>query len=145
MQDSWKTRARRISEVVAVNVGDIKGSVLTLKSSKTDQEGKGEALYICESTTRVIKRYLRKSGIMRGASDTIKRWAAEAGMEGFISGHSFRVGFAVSLAQAGRRSLHADGRQMEISRYAGALRKSGTGGTGGDCWLQRWEAKESAR
>ena len=57
----------RISEVVAVNVRDIKGSTLRIKSSKTDQEGRGEALYICESTRRVIKRYLRKSGIERGA------------------------------------------------------------------------------
>ncbi len=112
----------RISEVVAVNAGDIKGSVFTLKSSKTDQEGRGEALYICESTRRVIKRYLRKSGIERGAlfrrvryrhylgkgrltangaRDAIKRWSAEAGVEGFISGHSLRVGSAVSLVQAG--------------------------------------------
>ena len=112
----------RISEVVSVNVGDIKGSVLHLKASKTDQEGKGEALYICESTRRVIKRYLRKSEIERGAlfrrvrfrqhlgkgrlstkgvREAIKRWAAEAGVEGFISGHSLRVGSAVSLAQAG--------------------------------------------
>ena len=45
-----------ISEVVAVNVGDVKGGVLHIKSSKTDQKGKGEALYICESTRRVIKR-----------------------------------------------------------------------------------------
>ena len=107
----------RISEVVAVNVGDIKGSTLRIKSSKTDQEGRGEALYICESTRRVIKRYLRKSGIDRGAlfrrvryqqhlgkgrltangaRDAIKRWSAEAGVEGFISGHSLRVGSAVS-------------------------------------------------
>lgn len=112
----------RISEVVAVNVGDIKGSVLKLKSSKTDQEGKGEALYICESTRRVIKRYLRKSGIERGAlfrrvryqqhlgkgrlsiigaRAAIKRLAAEAGVEGFISGHSLRFGCAVLLARAG--------------------------------------------
>ena len=112
----------RISEVVAVNVGDIKGSTLRIKSSKTDQEGRGEALYICESTRRVIKRYLRKSGIERGAlfrrvryqqhlgkgrltangaRDAIKRWSAEAGVEGFISGHSLRVGSAVSLARAG--------------------------------------------
>ena len=112
----------RISEGVAVNVGDIKGSVLKLKSSKTNQECRGEALYICESTRRVIKRYLRKSGIkrgalflrvrfqqhlgkgrlsVRGARDAIKRWAAEAGVEGFISGHSLRVGSAVSLARAG--------------------------------------------
>ena len=112
----------RISEVVAVNVCDIKGSTLYLKSSKTDQEGVGESLYICESTRRVIKRYLRKSDIKRGAlfrrvryqnhlgtgrlsvhgaRDAIKRWAAQAEIEGFISGHSLRVGSAVSLAQAG--------------------------------------------
>ena len=112
----------RISEVVAVNVGDIKGSTLYLKSSKTDQEGVGESLYICESTRRVIKRYLRNSDIergalfrrvryqqhlgtgrlsVRGARDVIKRWAAEAGVDGFISGHSLRVGSAVSLARAG--------------------------------------------
>ena len=31
----------------------------------------------------------------------IKKWAKAAGIEGFISGHSLRVGTAVSLAQAG--------------------------------------------
>ena len=31
----------------------------------------------------------------------IKRWAKAAGIEGFISGHSLRVGTAVSLAQPG--------------------------------------------
>ena len=39
----------RISEVVAVNVGDFKGSTLTLRSSKTDQEGAGETLYVCDT------------------------------------------------------------------------------------------------
>ena len=32
---------------------------------------------------------------VRGARDAIQRWAAEAGIEGFISGHSLRVGSAV--------------------------------------------------
>ena len=36
-----------------------------------------------------------------GARNAIKRWAAEADIESFISGHSLRVGSAVSLAQAG--------------------------------------------
>ena len=31
----------------------------------------------------------------------IKKWAKTAGIEGFISGHSLRVGTAVSLAQSG--------------------------------------------
>ena len=38
----------RISEVVAVNVGDFKGSTLTLRSSKTDQEGTAKR---CTSVT----------------------------------------------------------------------------------------------
>ena len=33
-----------------------------------------------------------------GARNTIKRRAREAGVEGFISEHSLRVGFAASLA-----------------------------------------------
>ena len=111
----------RISEAVAVNVEDV-SSVLTVRRSKTDQEGVGDTLYICESTRRVIRRWLKKSGIesgalfrrvrfhhhlgtgrlsVVGARNAIKRWAHEAGIEGFISGHSLRVGSAVSLARAG--------------------------------------------
>ena len=70
----------------------------------------------------LIKQYLTKAGIHRGAlfrrvrrgdhitserltqqsaRRIIKQRAHEAGVEGFISGHSLRVGSAVSLAQAG--------------------------------------------
>ena len=112
----------RTSEVVAVNVGDFKGSTLLVKSSKTDQEGQGENLYVCDLTRRVIRRYRTKAEIERGAlfrqirrgdnvqsnrltdmsvRRIIKARAQEAGVEGFISGHSLRVGSAVSLAQAG--------------------------------------------
>ena len=112
----------RISEVVAVNVGDFKGSTLTLRSSKTDQEGTGESLYVCENTRQLLKRYCEQAGITRGAvfrhirrgghiqshrlttvsaRRIIQKWARAAGVEGFISGHSLRVGSAVSLAQAG--------------------------------------------
>ena len=38
---------------------------------------------------------------MRSARDAIKRWAAEAGIEDFIRGHSLRVGATVLLAQVG--------------------------------------------
>ena len=112
----------RISEVVAVNVGDLKGSTLTLRSSKTDQEGAGETLYVCENTRDLLKQYRERSVITRGAvfrhirrgdniqpqrltphsaRRIIQKRAADAGVEGFISGHSLRVGSAVSLAQAG--------------------------------------------
>ena len=112
----------RISEVVTVNVGDFKEKTLTLRSSKTDQEGTGESLYVCDATRNVLKRYRERANITRGAlfryirrgdhiqSDRltphsarriIKKRAANAGVDGFISGHSLRVGSAVSLAQAG--------------------------------------------
>ena len=112
----------RISEVVTVNVGDFKEKTLTLRSSKTDQEGTGESLYVCDATRNVLDRYRGRADITDGAlfryirrgdhiqSDRltphsarriIKKRAADAGVKGFISGHSLRVGSAVSLAQAG--------------------------------------------
>ena len=112
----------RISEVVAVNIGDIKDRTLTVRASKTDQEGAGETLYVCEATRNVLTQYSERAEITSGAlfrhirrgdniqptrlhphsaRRIIKKRAAHAGVEGFISGHSLRVGSAVSLAQAG--------------------------------------------
>ena len=112
----------RISEVVTVNIGDLKEKTLTIQSSKTDQESTGESLYVCETTRNVLNRYRERAGITRGAlfrhirrgdniqpqrltphsaRRIIQKRAADAGVEGFISGHSLRVGSAVSLAQAG--------------------------------------------
>jgi site-specific recombinase XerD len=112
----------RISEVVAVNVSDLKDKTLTVHASKTDQEGTGETLYVCDATRRVLEQYRERADITRGAlfrhirrgdhiqpqcltphsaRRIIQKRAADAGVEGFISGHSLRVGSAVSLAQAG--------------------------------------------
>ena len=112
----------RVSEAVAVNCGDLKDKTLLVRSSKTDQEGIGETLYVTSDTRRIIKRYCERAGITQGAlfrsvrrGDHIQQgrlsarsarrqityWAELAGVEGFISGHSLRVGSAVSLAQAG--------------------------------------------
>lgn len=112
----------RISEVVAINVEDLKEKTLTLRVSKTDQEGTGESLYVCEATRQVLKRYQERAGITEGAvfrhirrgdniqpqrltphsaRRIIQKRAHAAGVKGFISGHSLRVGSAVSLAQAG--------------------------------------------
>lgn len=112
----------RVSEVVAVNVDDLKGRTLTLRTSKTDQEGARESLYVCEATRKVLNHYCQRAGITQGAvfrairrgdnlqsnrltphsaRRIIKKRAADAGVEGFISGHSLRVGSAISLAQAG--------------------------------------------
>lgn len=115
----------RVSEAVAVNVEDIEENSLTVQRSKTDQTGETKTLYIGDRTKRLIKRYCRKANITNGAifvrfktssqgpqptqqrlsdrsaRDIIKRWANLAGIEGRISGHSLRVGSAVSLAKNG--------------------------------------------
>ena len=112
----------RVSEAVAVNCGDFKKNTLLIAFSKTDQEGRGEALYVGDSTLKLIRRYWSKAGIKQGAlfrrirrgdnvtserltptsaRRIIKARAEAAGVNGFISGHSLRVGSAVSLAQAG--------------------------------------------
>ena len=56
----------RVSEAVAVNCGDLKDKTLVVKSSKTDQEGRGEVLYVTSDTRWVIKRYREMAGIAGG-------------------------------------------------------------------------------
>ena len=112
----------RVSEAVAVNVEDLKDKTLLVRQSKTDQEGVGEMLYVTADTRRIVNLYREEAGIEKGAlfrqvrrgdhvqsgrlttvsaRRIIKARAKAAGVEGFISGHSLRVGSAVSLAQAG--------------------------------------------
>lgn len=112
----------RISEAIAVNINDLDDSTLLIRNSKTDQEGHGEHKFVGEPTIQVINRYIEVSAInggalfrrvrfqqhicpgrlsVNGARAAIKRRAREAGVEGFISGHSLRVGSAISLAKAG--------------------------------------------
>ena len=61
----------RISEAVAVNVEDIKAEGLQVHSKKADAEKRGEFLYICESTRRLIERYRRRAGIASGSSSVV--------------------------------------------------------------------------
>lgn len=112
----------RISEIVAVNVEDFEKQTLILRQSKTDPEGAEAALYVTADTRRVVKRYLKRAEIVEGAvfrrirrgghigqerltdfsaRRIIQQRAKAAGVDGFIAGHSLRVGSAVSLAQAG--------------------------------------------
>ena len=107
----------RISEAVAVDVEDIGEGGLQIHRGE-----RGDVLYICEWTRQLIIRYRRKSGIasgalfrrirfqthvtedrlgVKGAREAIRRRATEAGVAGCISGHSLRIGSAVSLAEAG--------------------------------------------
>ncbi len=112
----------RVSEVVAVDVSDFEKQALIVQTSKTDQEGASTALYVTNVTRDIIERYKTRAGI---TSDALFRWirrgdhiqskrltdfsarriiqkrASDAGVKGFIAGHSLRVGSAVALAQAG--------------------------------------------
>ena len=93
-----------------------------IRSSKTDQEGKDDSLFIGELALKAIHQYCEAGEITSGALfrrirrgghitperltvistlRIIKKWAQAAGIEGFMSGHSLRIGSAVSLAQSG--------------------------------------------
>ena len=112
----------RVSEVVAVNVSDFEKQTLVVRTSKTDQEGASTALYVTSETQDIIERYQKRASITSGAlfrrirrgdriqserltdfsaRRIIQKRASDAGVEGFIAGHSLRVGSAVALAQAG--------------------------------------------
>ena len=137
----------RISEAVAVNVEDVQDEGLQVHGKKADAEKRGESLYICESTRRLIKRYRRRAGIasgalyrrirfqnhvtedrlgVKGAREAIRRRAAEAGVEGLISGHSLRIGSAVSLADAGAtvKEVQRAGRWQEPTMPARYVREA---------------------
>ena len=137
----------RISEVVAVNVEDVNSEGLRLPRRGNDQESRDEVLYICESTRRLIARYRQRAGVdsgalfrrirfqnhvteerlgVKGAREAIRRRAAEAGVEGLISGHSLRVGSAVSLGEAGAsvREVQRAGRWRDPAMPARYVREA---------------------
>ena len=137
----------RISEAVAVDVKDVNSEGLRLRRRGNDQEGRDEVLYICDSTRRLIARYRRRAGVdsgalfrrirfqnhvtadrlgVKGAREAIRRRAAEAGVDGAISGHSLRVGSAVSLAEAGAsvREVQRAGRWQEPTMPARYVREA---------------------
>ena len=112
----------RISEAVAVNIEDFEGKSLIVRQSKTDQEGEETALHVCKRTRGLLRRYQNAAKVTGGAlfrtannNDTlrdtrlsvdgarlaIKERAKQAGIEGWISGHSLRIGAAESLAENG--------------------------------------------
>ena len=63
---------------------------------------------------------------MKGAREAIQRRAAEAGVEGLISGHSLRVGSAVSLGEAGAsvREVQRAGRWRDPAMPARYVREA---------------------
>jgi integrase len=124
--------ALRRSELVGLDVGDIEhvrqGAVLTLRRSKTDQDGQGRKIGIPYGRTRwcpvaALDVWLAVSGITEGAifrpvdrhgrvhdirlsgeavSLVVRQRVAAAGIDqSRYSGHSLRAGLATSAAQAG--------------------------------------------
>jgi len=124
--------ALRRSELVALNVEDVaevpEGLAITIRRSKTDQEGAGRVLAIPEGTgatdpVKAWRRWLEVSEICEGPAfrpidryghlgdaalttegftKILKRYAAKIGLDpSDISGHSLRSGFATTLARAG--------------------------------------------
>ena len=118
----------RVGEATAVNVADISTEPdgdgrLTVRRSKTDQEGRGAVLFVGEPTMAMLRRWQDAGGVESGpvfrrvrrggnvtdaaisstaARGIIQARAAAAGIKGGrVSGHSMRVGSAESLASAG--------------------------------------------
>ena len=133
----------RISEVVAVNAADVREDGLMLHGT----DGREDVLYICESTKRRIAHYRRRTEVksgslfrrirfqnhvtedrlgVKGAREAIRRRAAEAGVEGVISGHSLRMGSAASLAEAGAsvREVQRAGRWRDPAMPARYVREA---------------------
>ena len=117
----------RVSEAVALELdaitfeSDATGR-LSIRHSKTDQEGQGATLFVGAPTVSRIRAWIAGAGIESGplfrrvrrgdvvggaplstqaARAIIKRCATAADLQGRFSGHSLRVGSAQSLAASG--------------------------------------------
>jgi integrase len=134
--------AFRRSELVALDVGDVsfraEGIVLTVRRSKTDQEGAGADVAIASGENPAtcpvralrawlelrgdagalfvsVDRYGRLGGRLGGGdvARIVKRTAQRAGLDAArYSGHSLRAGLATAAARQGRgdRSIMRQGR-----------------------------------
>ena len=125
--------AFRRSELVALDVGDCDfkrdGLVVTIRKSKTDQEGEGRKIGIPYGANpetcpiRSLQSWLEQSGIREGAilrpvnrhgqiagfrlsaeavASVVKRYVTAVGLDASLfAGHSLRSGLATSAASAG--------------------------------------------
>ncbi len=123
--------ALRRSELAALDVADVhfskKGLLLTIRRSKTDQEGHGTGIAVpivanaSLCAVRAVRAWLDASRVVSGAlfrtltphravterrldgrdvANLVQRLAKRARLEGDFSGHSLRSGFVTSAAQA---------------------------------------------
>ncbi|MCY4258792.1 MAG: tyrosine-type recombinase/integrase [Rhodobacteraceae bacterium] len=109
----------RVSEVAALDVGNVGTTTIHVHRSKSDQHGEGAELFIGEPTLDAIRFWLLNADITEGPlfrpvyrdiviprrlsvrqiAHVIKARAGEAGFD--ASSHSLRVGTCQSLAEAG--------------------------------------------
>ena len=128
---AWGAALRR-SEVCGLRAGDIaledRGLVLTVRRSKTDQDGAGRLIglpYGRRAAYCPVRAYVAWTAFLRGRNPPlfvaiapdgtlsaapladrhvarlVKRVAVAAGLAGDYSGHSLRAGFATAAAAAG--------------------------------------------
>ena len=142
----------RVSEAEALDIADIadlafpsEGLLVAVRRSKTDQEGRGTVLFGGPDTARLAREWLAAAGTdggplfrpvnkagrvagsrlsARSIRDIVKQRAADAGIEGRVSGHSLRVGSAQSLRDRGATTtdLMDAGRWSRVETMAGYVR-----------------------
>jgi len=135
--------AFRRSELVALTVSDlvegVDGYRITIRHSKTDQEGAGQEIAVprgCRiEPVKLVQAWLEAAGISEGfvfrpvakgsrvldepltghsAAAIVKRYAELAGLDASaFAGHSLRVGFLSSAAESGAGVL----KMVEVSRH----------------------------
>ena len=126
--------AMRRSELVALQIEDIEtrddGLLLTVRRSKTDQEGAGVTIAVPRGLSastcpvQAVSLWIERAGLetgplfrsvtrhghigdalsARAVSELVKGAARKAGFDGDFSGHSLRAGFVTSAAERGVRA-----------------------------------------
>ena len=136
-------KAQRLQDVSDGGGGPLPLEMALAYARAVIQEGEGSVLYLGARTVERVRAYLVVAAIdagplfqrldkaghprsrlsARSIRSIVQRRAADAGIEGRVSGHSLRVGSAQSLAQAGASvvELQTAGRWQSPSmpgRYA---------------------------
>jgi integrase len=131
--------AFRRSELVALTVADlaevVDGLRVTIRHSKTDQEGQGQEIAIPRGSrlrpVEAVQAWLAAAGITEGpifrainrggrvgaaslgddgVADLVKAYAQRVGLDaGTFSGHSLRAGFLTRWCRSGCQRVQADG------------------------------------
>ena len=135
--------AFRRSELVALNVEDLEfcddGMRVTIRKSKTDQEGLGATIAVAPGSVacpvQAVRTWLETASISSGpifrpvtrkgtissrrlsdrtVADLVKKYAQDVGLKaGDFSGHSLRSGFLTSAATRGASIF----KMMDVSRH----------------------------